>query len=108
LSDFQSDIPLPAPAAETIFDHGFQVQAMHMVVPRRLGAYVTYGRVFDDFDRNPWEMSGGLSFYPSGTRSWRVNLHSIYVDKSPTSSSFGFYTSGQTGTTISLGVDILM
>jgi hypothetical protein len=49
-----------------------------------------------------------LSFYPSGTRSWRVNLHSIYVDKSPTSSSFGFYTSGQTGTTVSLGVDILM
>ena len=108
LSDYETDVPLPAPAAETIFDHGFQAQVMHMVVPRRLGAYLTYGKVFDDFDRNPWELSGGLSYYPSGTRSWRVNLHSIYVDKSPTASSFGFYTSGQTGTTISLGVDILM
>ena len=108
LSNFQSDIPLPPPATETIYDNGFQVQAMQMVVPKRLGAYVTYGKLFDDYRRRPWELSGGLSFYPSGTRSWRVNLHTIYVDRSPAASNFGFYTAGQTGTTISLGVDILM
>ena len=108
LSDFQSDVPLPPPATETIYDNGFQAQVMQMVVPQKLGAYLTYGKVFDFYDRRPWELSGGLSYYPSGTRSWRVNLHSIHVDKSPASSSFGFYTAGQTGTTISLGVDILM
>jgi len=108
LSNFQSDIPLPPPATETIYDNGFQVQAMQMVVPKRLGAYVTYGKLFDDYRRRPWELSGGLSYYPSGTRSWRVNLHTIYVDRSPAASNFGFYTAGQTGTTISLGVDILM
>jgi hypothetical protein len=32
----------------------------------------------------------------------------IHVYKSPAASNFGFYTAGQTGTTISAGIDILM
>jgi hypothetical protein len=81
---------------------------MHMVVPRLVGVYLTYGQVFDDFERDPWELSGGASFYPSRTRSWRLNLHLIRVEKSPAASNFGFYTSGQSGTTISIGTDILL
>jgi len=106
LSKFQT-IGGPVPM-KSIFDHGFQVQGMHMVVPKKLGLYATYGKVFDDFKRNPYEISEGANFYPSGTRSWRLNLHLIHVRKSPAASNFGFYTSGQTGTTLSLGVDILM
>jgi hypothetical protein len=105
LSNFLANGPVPH---ESIVDHGYQVQGMHMVVPRRLGVYLTYGRVFDDFERNPWELSGGASLYPSGTRSWRVNLHVIRIEKSPAASNFGFYTSGQSGTTISIGTDILL
>ena len=105
LSDFRADGPVPE---ESILDHGFQVQAMHMVIPRRLGVYATTGWVYDEFDRRPWELSGGASLYPSGTRSWRINLHVIRIERSPTSSSFGFYSSGQSGTTISLGTDILL
>ena len=105
LSNFQADGPVPL---TSIFDQGFQVQAMQMVVPRLVGVYATYGKVFDDFDRKPWEISGGANYYPSGTRSWRLNLHLIHVYKSPAASNFGFYTAGQTGTTISAGVDILM
>jgi hypothetical protein len=105
LSDFQADGPLPQ---DEIVDHGFQAQVMHMVVPRYLGAYFSGGMVFDEFDRDPWELSGGASVYPTGTRSWRLNLHIIRVERSPTGSSFGFYTSGQSGTTISIGTDILL
>ena len=106
LSDFKAAVgPVPL---ESIVDKGFQVQGMHMVVPRLVGVYATYGKVFDEFDRNPWEVSGGVSYYPSGSRSWRLNLHLIKIDKSPAASNFGFYTSGQTGTTISLGTDILL
>jgi hypothetical protein len=108
LSRFVSDVPLPAEAARPIDDHGFQLQAMHMVVPRRLGAYVTYGKVFDEFDRKPWEVSGGLSYYPTGTRSWRLNVHVIRIERSPAASNFGFYTAGQSGTTFSIGTDILL
>ncbi|HEX7878316.1 MAG TPA: hypothetical protein VF720_02835 [Candidatus Eisenbacteria bacterium] len=105
LSNFEADGAIPE---DEIVDHGFFAQAMHMVVPRKLGLYATVGRVFDEFDRDPWEISGGASFYPYGSRSLRVNLHYIRIDKSPTGSSFGYYTAGQTGDTISMGVDILL
>jgi hypothetical protein len=87
LSAFQT-VGGPAPM-NSIFDHGFQVQGMHMVVPKKLGLYATYGKVFDDFKRNPYEISEGANFYPSGTRSWRLNLHLIHVRKSPAASNFG-------------------
>jgi hypothetical protein len=106
LSDFQT-IGGPVPM-NSIFDHGFEVQAMHMVVPRKVGIYGTYGLVIDEFDRDPYEISGGANYYPSGTRSWRLNLHLIRILRSPAASNFGFYTSGQNGTTLSLGIDILL
>jgi len=57
---------------------------------------------------NPWEVVGGMSFYPSGTRSWRINLNAIYVEKSAASSSFGFYLGGLKGISLSIGMDILI
>jgi hypothetical protein len=105
LSDFLAIGPVPL---DDILDHGFQVQAMHMVVPRLVGVYATYGYLFDEFERNPWEISGGVSYYPMRSRSWRLNLHLIKVDRSPAASNFGFYTAGQSGTTISIGTDLLL
>ncbi len=105
LSNFQATGPVPITSN---FDKGFQVQGNYMVVPKYLAAYVTYGKVYDDFKRYPWELSGGTSFYPTGTRSWRLNLHVIKVEKSPAGSNFGYYTAGQSGTTISIGTDILL
>jgi hypothetical protein len=64
--------------------------------------------VSDQFERHPWEAGGGLNYYPGHHRSWRVNLHLLHIDKSPASSSFGYYQAGQTGTIFSLGVDILL
>jgi len=105
LSNFDATGPLPL---SSITDRGFMAEAMHMVVPKKLGLYMATGYVWDDFKRNPWEIAGGASFYPYGSRVWRLNLHVIRVEKSPTGSSFGFYTAGQSGTTISLGTDILL
>jgi hypothetical protein len=105
LSNFDANGPLPL---SSIFDQGLMVQAMHMVIPKHLGIYATTSYLFDDFKRHPYEISGGSSYYPFGNRSWRVNLHLIYVNKSSAASSFGYYTAGQTGTTISLGTDILL
>jgi len=106
LSDFNA-IGGTVPWA-SIVDQGFQVQGMHMVVPKKLGLYATYGKVFDEFNRNPYEVSGGANFYPSGTRTWRLNAHIIDIKRSPAASNFGFYAAGQSGTTWSLGIDILM
>jgi len=79
-----------------------------MLIPKYLEIHGGGTYVFDQWDRKPWEVQAGASYYPSGTRSWRVNLHVIRIEKSPTGSSFGFYKAGQTGTTISLGSDLLL
>jgi hypothetical protein len=105
LSHFNATGPLPL---NSIKDTGFMAEAMHMVVPKTLGIYVATGYVNDDFKRYPWELAGGADVYPFHTRSWRLNLHVIHVEKCPTGSNFGYYTAGQTGTTISIGTDILL
>ena len=105
LSQFVATGPVPH---GSLLDHGFMAEAMHMVVPQKLGAYVATGYVFDDFKRNPWEVATGVNLYPYKSRAWRLNLHLIHVEKSPTSSFFGYYTAGQTGTTFSLSTDILL
>jgi hypothetical protein len=105
LSNFLATGALPL---SSIVDQGFQVQGMHMVLPKKVAVYATYGYLADKFRRYPWELSGGVNVYPSGTRSWRLNLHLIRIERSPAASNFGFYTAGQSGTTISLGTDILL
>lgn len=105
LDDFVATGPLPL---SSIYDHGFMAEAMYMVVPKTLGLYSAGGYIFDQFERHPWELGGGASYYPSHTRSWRLNLHLLRIVKSPASSFFGYYQAGQTGTILSLGVDILL
>jgi hypothetical protein len=104
LNDFVADGLLPL---TSIYDHGFMAEAAYMIVPKRLDLMAWGGYITDQFRRFPWEAGGGLSFYPSGTRSWRLNLHMMHVDKCPSSSFFGYYLAGQTGTTLSLGTDVL-
>lgn len=105
LSNFLATGPVPE---SEIVDKAIMVGATYMIVPQYLDIHGGGTYVFDQWKRKPWELQGGASYYPSGTRSWRVNLHVIRIEKSPTGSSFGFYTAGQTGTTISLGSDILL
>src|SRR5215831_1421006 len=103
LSDFAATGPLPV---SSLRDRGGFAEAMQMVVPQKLGLYVVGSYLWDDFDRKPWELGGGASFYPYGRRNWRLNLHVLRVMRTPTSSTFGYYTAGQSGTTVSLGTDI--
>jgi hypothetical protein len=105
LSDFDATGPLPL---QKVIDHGFFVEAMHMVVPTKLGIYAVGSYLFDDFERRPFELGGGASFYPYGNRNWRLNLHVLHVDRSPTGSNFGYYAAGMTGTMLSIGTDIIL
>jgi hypothetical protein len=105
LSNFDASAPLPL---SEIHDRAFFVEAMHMVVPNRLGLYAAGSYVYDQFQRRPYELGGGASFYPYGNRQWRLNLHVMHVDRSPAGSNFGYYSAGMTGTIFSLGTDILL
>ncbi len=100
---------LPASVPESsLTDKSLYGSAGHMIVKKKLMAYAIGSYLFDDFKRNPWEAGGGLSLYPYGNRSLRLNMHVLHIDRSPAGSNFGYYTAGQTGTTFSLGADILL
>ena len=47
-----------------------------------------------------------MNFYPTNTRNHRVNLQYINVNKSPVSSTFGYYVGGQEGDTVSLAASV--
>jgi hypothetical protein len=105
LSDFAADGPVPI---QTINDYGYSIQASFMLVPRRLCVYGINSYFWDQFKRHPWEAGGGVNMYPISTRSWRLNLQIMHVNKSSAGGSFGLYTAGQTGTTITFGTDIII
>jgi hypothetical protein len=101
-------VTLKKPYLSKVTDKGYTLQVSYMIVPRKLALYGINSMMIDEFKRNPFEVGGGLNFYPKGTRNWRVNLQSMYVYKSAAGGTFGLYTSGQTGTTFTFGVDILL
>ncbi len=105
LSDFVATDFVPR---ESLYDHGFMAEASYMVLQRKLGLYVAGGYIWDEFNRQPWELGGGANYYPSGTRALRMNLHVMHVNQSPVNSFFSFYLAGFTGTLLSLGVDFLL
>ena len=92
----------------TINDYGYDIQVSYMAIPKKLCIYGVHSYFFDEFKRHPWEAGGGVNVYPIKTRSWRLNLQVIYVYKSSAGGTFGLYTSGQTGPTITFGTDILL
>jgi hypothetical protein len=105
LSKFEADGPTPI---NSINDNGYSLQVSYMAVPRKLAIYGVHTKILDEFKRNPWEAGGGVNIYPTGTRSWRINAQCMYVYKSAAGGTFGLYTAGQIGPTVTFGVDILL
>lgn len=105
LSKFKADAEVPI---NTIRDYGYSLQVSYMAIPKKLCVYGINSYFFDEFKRNPWEAGGGINLYPIKTRSWRLNAQIMYVNKSSAGGTFGLYTSGQTGPTITFGTDILL
>jgi hypothetical protein len=91
-----------------INDNGYTLQAMYMVVPKMVCVYGLNSMILDEFKRNPWEAGAGVNVYPLKSRSWRINLQGTHVYKSASGGTFGLYTSGQTGTTFTIGTDIFL
>jgi hypothetical protein len=105
LSDFSADGPVPI---SKIKDYGYSLQASYMAIRKKLMIYGINSYFWDEFKRYPWEAGGGINFYPFKTRSWRLNTQVMYVNRSSAGGTFGLYTAGQKGTTITFGTDILL
>jgi hypothetical protein len=105
LSDFEADGHLPI---NSMRDYAYSLQVSQMLIPKKLIIYGVNSYFWDEFKRRPWEAGGGLNFYPIKSRSWRLNAQVMRVYKTAAGGTFGLYTAGQTGTTITIGSDILL
>jgi hypothetical protein len=78
-------------------------------VPRKLEIYGATSQIFGDKNANftnSHEYLGGLNVYLANSRNYRFNTQVIRIDRSPVSSTFGYYVGGQKGTTISLALSV--
>ena len=106
LDNFRADGPLPV---SSILDRGFQVQGAFFPVKQKLELYGATSQIFGDEDAgfgNSSEYIAGLNFYPVNTRNHRLNFQIQDVNRSPVSSTFGYYVGGQTGTTFSTAFSV--
>jgi hypothetical protein len=106
LDDFVADGLLPV---ASIFDQGFYIQGAFFPITKKLEVYGATSQIFGDEDAgfdDSSEYIAGLNFYPAGTRNHRLNFQLIDVNRSPVSSTFGYYVGGQSGTTYSLAFSV--
>jgi len=69
-------------AIADITDHGYQLQASAMAVPKIVQLYAGVSQVFGQYG-DQWEVRGGGNWYVMKERGIRVNGEWLYVDKSP-------------------------
>lgn len=101
LDGFRADGELPV---DGINDWGFYVQSSYYPIPKTLELYAATSQIFGDdgagFDDSS-EYLVGMNYYPWNSRNYRLNLQIMDVNHSPVGSTFGYYTSGQNGMTVS-------
>ena len=100
LDNFDADGLLPV--AE-IKDSGFYVQAAFFPIKQKLELYGITSQIYGDDDAGFGDSSEygiGMNWDPYPTRNHRLNVQLLDVNKSPVSSTFGYYTGGQDGWTL--------
>ena len=98
--------PLPV---QEITDQGFYVQAAFYPVPKRLELYAATSQIYGDSDAgfdDSSEYLVGANLYPFKTRNHRLNVQVIDVNRSPVSSTFGYYVGGLDGTIFSTAFSV--
>ena len=106
LEGFVADGPLPVSEIE---DWGFYVQAAFFPIPKKLELYAATSQIYGDEDAgfgDAYEYLAGLNWYVTKSRNHRINLQVIDVNRSAVSSTFGYYTGGQDGTTVSFAASV--
>ncbi len=92
-----------------IKDTGFYVQAAFFPIKQKLEVYGITSQIYGDEDAgfgDSSEYGVGMNWYPYPTRNHRLNVQLLDVNKSPVSSTFGYYTGGQDGWTLASSFSI--
>jgi hypothetical protein len=106
LDDFDATGLLPVGEVK---DNGFYVQAAFFPIRQKLEVYGITSQIYGDDDAgfgDSSEYGVGMNWYPYPTRNHRLNLQLLDVNRSPVSSTFGYYTGGQDGWTLASSFSI--
>jgi len=106
LDNFLADGLLPV---KEIKDDGFYVQASFFPIREKLEVYGVTSQVYGDGSAgfgDSSEYTVGMNWYPWPTRNHRLNLQLMDVNRSPVSSTFGYYVGGQDGWTLASSFSI--
>jgi hypothetical protein len=106
LDKFAADGVLPV---NQIKDTGFYVQAAFFPIKEKLEVYGVTSQIYGDDDAGFGDSSEyilGMNYYPFHTRNHRLNLQLMDINKSPVSSTFGYYTAGQDGFTFATSFSV--
>jgi hypothetical protein len=102
LDDFRTTGFVPV---DSMFDHGFQLLGSTMVLPSTLQAYCIGSRVFGEYG-DPWSVSTGMNWFPTGAQLFRVNMQVDVLNKSPVGYSAFPYPLGANGTVFHTNVEL--
>lgn len=69
-------------AVPSFFDHGFQLQASAMLVPKSLQLYAGNSTIFGNFG-TPWDARLGVNWFPWKNKVVRWNTELLYLRRSP-------------------------
>jgi hypothetical protein len=97
LNNFRTDKPLPG--LTSVYDSGGYVQTSFALIPKRLEAFAKTSLVAGPFGSGN-DYGGGLNWYVSGNRNWRITGEAIQVNRSPASNILTPYRTGQSGTVV--------
>ena len=106
LTHFIADGPVPV---ASLLDRGFYVQAAFFPIEKKLEVYGLTSQVFGDKSagfRNSSEYTFGMNYYLVHSRNYRINAQVINVNSSPVNSTFGYYTGGQRGWTLTTALSV--
>jgi len=106
LKNFKADGPLPV---ASIHDSGYYLQGSFYPVKKRLEIYGATSWVFGDTSAgftSSHEYIGGGNYYPFNSRDLRLNVQYQHIDRSPVSSTFGYYVGGQKGNTFATAFSV--
>jgi hypothetical protein len=79
VDDFVTDGVVPV---DELRDHGFQLQASMMIVPKTWQLYLSGSKVFGEYG-DPWDLGVGVNWFPYKSRQFRVNGELLYLNDSP-------------------------
>lgn len=93
LDDFVTEGFIPVDEVE---DHGYQLQASAMLVPRLWQAYLAHSKIYGDYG-DPWDVALGVNWFPYKTNQFRVNGELLYLEDSPVGNYSAPYLVGSNG-----------